>query len=94
MLDQEAVDGCLKVDERMEDAAFEAAVGQLSEEILDSIESGARGWRKVGSKARVPVESLADLWVLVSGIAILADPLKTLSVRGREVDDYATAHPH
>jgi hypothetical protein len=31
--------------------------------------------------------------VLLRGVAILADPLKTLSVRGREVDDYATAHP-
>ena len=31
--------------------------------------------------------------VLLRGVAILADPLKTLSVRGREVDDYTTAHP-
>ena len=32
MLGKEAVDGGLKVDEREEDAAFEAAVGQLGEE--------------------------------------------------------------
>ena len=38
MLDQETVDGGLKVDERMEDAAFEAAVGQPGEETLDGIE--------------------------------------------------------
>ncbi len=38
VLGEEAVDGGLKVDERMEDAAFEAAVGQPSEETLDGIE--------------------------------------------------------
>ncbi len=31
--------------------------------------------------------------MLLSGVAILANPLKTLSIRGCEVDDYATAHP-
>jgi hypothetical protein len=31
--------------------------------------------------------------VLLRGIAILADPLETLSVRGTKVDDYTTAHP-
>ena len=39
VLIQEAVDGGLKVDERMEDAAFEPAVGQPGEETLDGIES-------------------------------------------------------
>ena len=38
VLGKEAVDGCLKVDERVEDAAFEAAVGQPGEETLDGIE--------------------------------------------------------
>jgi hypothetical protein len=31
--------------------------------------------------------------VLLRGVAILADPLETLSVRGREVDDHTTARP-
>jgi hypothetical protein len=31
--------------------------------------------------------------VLLRGVAILADPLETLSVRGPEVDDYTAAHP-
>ena len=35
---QEAVDGGLEFDDRAEDAAFEAASGQLGEEALDGIE--------------------------------------------------------
>ena len=35
VLDEEAVDGCLQVDEGMEDAAFELPLGQLCEEPLD-----------------------------------------------------------
>ena len=31
--------------------------------------------------------------VLLRRVAILRDPLETLSVRGREVDEYTTAHP-
>lgn len=42
VLGQEAVDGGLKVDERMEDAAFESAVSKLGEEALDGVEPGAR----------------------------------------------------
>jgi len=38
VLIKEAVDGGLKVDERVEHAAFEAAVGQPGEETLDGIE--------------------------------------------------------
>lgn len=38
MLGKEAIDGGLKVDERVEDAAFQAAVGQLGEEAFDGIE--------------------------------------------------------
>ena len=68
MLDEEAVDGRLKIDERMEDAAFEAAVGQPGEEALDGIEPGTRCWRKVKGEARVPLEPLADLGMLVGGI--------------------------
>ena len=70
VLGQEAVDGGLKVDEGMKDAAFEASVGEFCEEALDGIEPGARRWCKVEGKARVPVEPLADLWVLVSGIVV------------------------
>jgi|GEM_PF-5857261 len=36
---------------------------------------------------------LGALDVLLRGVAILADPLETLSVRGTQVDDYTTAHP-
>jgi hypothetical protein len=39
--------GGLEIDNRMEDAAFEAAVGQLSEEAFDRIEPGGRGSRGI-----------------------------------------------
>ena len=38
VLGKEAVDGGLKVDERVEDAASEAAVGQPGKETFDGIE--------------------------------------------------------
>lgn len=38
VLGKEAVDGGLKVDERVEDAAFEAAVGQPGEKTFNGIE--------------------------------------------------------
>ena len=38
VLGKEAVDGRLEVDERVEDAAFETAVGQLGEEALNGIQ--------------------------------------------------------
>jgi hypothetical protein len=37
---EEAVDGGLEIDDRTEDAAFEAALGQFGEEALDRIEPG------------------------------------------------------
>lgn len=70
VLIQEAVDGGLEVDERMEYAAFEPSVGQPGEEPLDGIEPGTRGWRKVEGEARVPDEPLADLEVLVGGVVV------------------------
>lgn len=38
VLGKEAVDGSVEVDERVEDAAFETAVGQLGEEALNGIQ--------------------------------------------------------
>ena len=35
---------------------------------------------------------LGTLDVLLRGVAILANPLETFAVRGREVDSYTTAH--
>ena len=70
---EEAVDGGLEVDDRAEDAAFQAPLGQLGEEALDGIEPRAevgvkwkvqRGWR---------VEPGADLGVLVGGVVVEDD---------------------
>ena len=57
---QEAVDGGLEIDNRAEDAAFEAAVGQLSEEALDRIEPRGRGRGVMEDKAGVSVEPSAN----------------------------------
>ena len=70
VLGEESVDGGLKVDERMEDAAFEAAFGEPGEESLDGIEPGTGCWRKVEGEARVPLKPLADLGMLVGGIIV------------------------
>ena len=82
MLDQEAVDGGLKVDEGMKHAAFESTVGQPGEEALDGIEPRTGRWRKVEGETRVAVEPLANLGVLVSGIVVEDD-----------VDGLAGGHP-
>ena len=57
----------------MEDAAFEAAVGQLSEEAFDRIEPGGRGRSVMEDKAGVPVEPGADPGVLVRGVVVEDD---------------------
>ncbi len=38
VLDEEAVDGCLQVDEGMEDAAIQSSLRQLRKEPLDGIQ--------------------------------------------------------
>jgi hypothetical protein len=43
----EAVDGGLKIDNALEDAAFEAALGEDGEEALDGVEPAGRGRREV-----------------------------------------------
>ena len=73
MLGEEAVDGGLEVDERAEDAALEAAPGELGEEALDGVEPGARGRGEVEGPARVPGEPGADLGVLVGGVVVEDD---------------------
>jgi hypothetical protein len=70
---QEAVDRGLEIDNRMEDAAFEAAVGQLSEEAFDRIEPRGRGRGVMEDKAGVPVELGANLGVLVPGVVVEDD---------------------
>ena len=55
-LGEEAFDGGLEIDDRVEDPALEAAPGQLGEEALDRIEPGGRGRGVMEDKARVTFE--------------------------------------
>src|SRR4029079_19419056 len=68
----EAVDGCLKVDNRPEDAALEAASGEFGEEALDR-EPGRGGTGKVEGEARVSGQPGADLGVLVCSVVVEND---------------------
>ena len=54
----EAVDGGLKIDDGMKDAAFEPPACELDEEALDGVELGCRGGREVEMKAEVIVCNL------------------------------------
>jgi hypothetical protein len=70
VLGEVAVDGGLKVDDGVEDAALEASLRQLGEEAFDRIEPRARGWREVESEALMAVELGMHLGVLVSGVVV------------------------
>ena len=49
---EEAVDGGLEIDDRAEDPALEAALGQFGEEALDRIEPGSRSRGEMDDRAR------------------------------------------
>ena len=73
VLGEVAVDRGLEVDQRMEHAAPEAAVGQRGKEPLDRVEPRGRGRREVEGPARVPREPCPDLGVLVAGVVVEHD---------------------
>ena len=70
VLVEEAVDGCLEVCDRAEDAALEPALRELGEEALDRIEPGARSRREVEGEAFVAGEPLAHHGMLVGGVVV------------------------
>src|SRR5512135_1193862 len=70
---EEAVDAGLEVDDRAEDAALEAAFGELGEETLDCVQPRARGRHEVEGEALMPIEPGAYLGVLVDGIVVEDD---------------------
>src|SRR6266702_4497447 len=55
-LGDEAVNGCLEIDNGSEYPAFESALGEFGEETLDRVEPRAGGWREVEDEARVAGE--------------------------------------
>jgi hypothetical protein len=69
-LGDEAVDGGLEFGDGAEDAAFEAAPGELGEEALDGIEPGAGSRGEVEDEARMAGESGLDLRMLVGGVVV------------------------
>src|SRR3546814_10231316 len=58
---EEAIDGGLEVDDRAEDAAFQASVGELCEVYLDRVEPARRGGGEVEDEAGMPAEPGTDL---------------------------------
>ena len=79
-LRDEAVDGGLEIDHTSEDTALEALLGEFGEEPLDCVEPRARGGREVEGEARVPVEPLTHLRMLVDGV-VVEDHVHKLSGR-------------
>jgi len=69
-LGDEAFDCCLKIDDRVEDAAFEASPGKLGEEALDGVQPGARRRYEVEGPAGLARQPLSDLGMLVRGIVV------------------------
>ena len=66
----EAVDGGLEIDDRVEHSSFESAFAELGEEGFDGIEPGARGRREVKDEPKVALEPGHDLGMLVSAVVI------------------------
>src|SRR6266404_8339863 len=80
VLDKEAIDCRLQVDNRSEDAALQSALGQFGEEAFDGVEPRARCRREVEREALMPVEPSAHLRMLVGGV-IVEDQVHDLAGR-------------
>src|SRR5258708_35453751 len=85
MFDDEAIDCCLQVDDRQEDAAFQSPLCELGEEALDGVEPGCRCGREVECPAGMPGQPLAHLRVSVGGV-VVDDGVDLLSRRPLRLD--------
>src|SRR5690606_38216906 len=85
VLAQEAFDGGLEVDDRVEYPAFEPALRELGEEALDGVEPGAGCWHEMEGPARMAVEPGPDLRVLVRGV-VVEDGMNALVRRNGGLD--------
>src|ERR1700722_15226487 len=85
MFDDEAIDCCLQVDDRQEDATFQSPLCELGEEALDGVEPGCRCGREVEGPAGMPSQPLAHLRVLV-GCVVVDDGVDLLSRRHLRLD--------
>ena len=84
-LGDEAVDGGLEIDDASEDTALQSPLGEFGEEALDGVEPRAGGRREVEGEARVSVEPLTHLRMLVGGV-VVEDHVHDLSGRHLRLD--------
>ena len=80
-----AVDGGLKIDDRVEAAASDALAGQRREEGLDGVQPGAGFGREVEGPARVTLEPRLDLGMVV-GAVVVDDRMDHLAGRHGALD--------
>ena len=85
VLGDEAVDGCLKVDDRSEDTSLQPPLGELGEEALDGVQPGAGSRHEMEDEAHVPVEPLVHLGMFVGGV-VVEDHVDDLAGRHLGVD--------
>ena len=81
----EAIDRCLKIDDRVEYAPLEPTLGELGEEALGGVEPGRRRRREMEGPARMAGEPLADLFMLV-GAVVVEDDMDHLAGRDAALD--------
>ena len=80
-----AVDGGLKIDNAVEDAALEPLPGQLGEEPFDGVEPGGGGRGEMEMEPRMPFEPGSYLGMFVRRI-VVDDQVQLLPGRGLAVD--------
>jgi hypothetical protein len=79
-LREEAIDGGLEVDDQLEHAAPEPALGEFGKEALDGVEPGRAGWGEVEDPPGMAAEPSAHLWVLVDRV-VVEDGVDDLALR-------------
>ena len=67
---EKSLDGGLKVNHRAEHAAQQAVLGELCEIPLDGVQPRRGGWGEMEGPARVALQPLIDLRMLVGGVIV------------------------
>src|SRR5882672_6816594 len=89
VVDDEAVDGRLQIDDALENAALETTPGEDGEEALDGVEPTGGGGREVERPAGMSAQPFDHLGVL----AVINDRPQSLTICWAQMDDNASAHP-
>ena len=69
-LSKKPIDGGLEIDDGAEDAALEAAAGQLGEVAFDRVEPRGGCWGEVENETGMALEPGADLGMLVGRVVV------------------------